>query len=148
MDDAEYGRITSRAITHFCERAQPALDSWAEAHAHSWAKAQREAAESKDDGGDGVGHGHWKASCNLYPGNLFHLRGLLVVFADNGTLFFLSSHLYRLLYMMALQYADFQEFRGIFENQMQAFIEQEDCSTSEIQHVLKRAYNENTGQRS
>jgi hypothetical protein len=30
---------------------------------------------------------------------------------------------------------------------MQAFIEQEDCSPSEIQHVLKRAYNENTGKR-
>jgi hypothetical protein len=61
MNDAEYGRITSRAITHFCERVQPALDSWAEAHAASWARAQQDSAESKD-GDDGVGHGHWKAS--------------------------------------------------------------------------------------
>jgi hypothetical protein len=76
MNDAEYGRITSRAITHFCERVQPALDSWAEAHAAIWAQAQREAAESKDDGGDGVGHGHWKASfniCSLIPGTCLYI---------------------------------------------------------------------------
>jgi hypothetical protein len=45
-----------------------------------------------------------------------------------------------------MQFADFQEFRSIFEDEMQAFIEQEDCSTSEIQDVLKRAYNENVGE--
>ena len=50
------------------------------------------------------------------------------------------------LYFSTMQFADFQEFRSIFEDEMQALIEQEDCSTSEIQDVLKRAYNENVGE--